>query len=79
MTRDTIKLSFGHLWKPIIREILGLALLSQVSQKVGMLSGAGGSHFDKDREERARDMYQTYISEYKSKLKYGNETEMSGE
>ncbi|XP_046628203.1 uncharacterized protein LOC124309030 [Neodiprion virginianus] len=59
-------------------ETNGLALLSKVSQKVGMLSGAGGPDLDKDRKERARDMYQTYISEYKSKLKYGKEAEVSG-
>ncbi|XP_046750581.1 uncharacterized protein LOC124413838 [Diprion similis] len=59
-------------------ETNGLALLSKVSQKVGMLSGAGGPDLDKDRKERAREMYQTYISEYKSKLKYGKEAEVSG-
>lgn len=59
--------------------ISGLALLSQVSQKVGVLSSSGGPDLNKERQERARDMYQTYVSEYKSKLKYGNETEASGE
>ncbi|XP_012261634.2 myosin-9-like isoform X1 [Athalia rosae] len=59
-------------------ETNGLALLSQVSHKVAMISGAGGPELDKDRKERAKDMYQTYISEYKSKLKYGKEPEITG-
>lgn len=51
-------------------ETEGLALLSTVSRKVGALFGMSNFEFDKDREERARDMYQTYVSNYRSKQKF---------
>lgn len=55
--------------------LLGLALLSTVSRKVGALFGMSNFEFDKDREERAKDLYQTYVSDYRSKLKF-KDTEM---
>ncbi|CAL7943986.1 unnamed protein product [Xylocopa violacea] len=57
---------------PIIEkmETEGLTLLSTVSRKVGALFGMSNFEFDKDREERAKDLYQTYVSNYRSKLKF---------
>ncbi|KOC61449.1 hypothetical protein WH47_05053 [Habropoda laboriosa] len=57
---------------PIIEklETEGLALLSTVGRKVGALFGMSNFEFDKDREERAKDLYQTYVSNYRSKLKF---------
>ncbi|XP_017753185.1 PREDICTED: uncharacterized protein LOC108545882 [Eufriesea mexicana] len=56
-------------------ETEGLALLSTVSRKVGALFGMSNFEFNKDREERAKDLYQTYISDYRSRLKF-KDTEM---
>ncbi|XP_043248376.1 uncharacterized protein LOC122395110 [Colletes gigas] len=57
---------------PIIdkMETEGLTLLSTVSRKVGALFGMSNFEFDKDREQRAKDLYQTYVSDYHSRLKY---------
>ncbi|XP_024947549.1 uncharacterized protein LOC107274516 [Cephus cinctus] len=49
----------------------GLTLLTQVTRKVGMLFSMSGFQLDEEREVRAKDLYQTYISDYRSKLKYG--------
>ncbi|XP_076649065.1 uncharacterized protein LOC143356903 [Halictus rubicundus] len=54
-------------------ETEGLALLSTVSRKVGALFGMSNFEFEKDRDERAKDMYQTYVSNYNSKLKFRDE------
>ncbi|XP_033183539.1 synaptonemal complex protein 1 [Bombus vosnesenskii] len=51
-------------------ETEGLALLSTVSRKVGALFGMSNFELDKDREERAKDLYQTYVSNYRSKIKF---------
>ncbi|XP_076170847.1 uncharacterized protein LOC143148426 [Ptiloglossa arizonensis] len=51
-------------------ETEGLALLSTVSRKVGALFGMSNFDFDKDREDRAKDLYQTYVSNYHSRLKF---------
>nr|XP_031828092.1 uncharacterized protein LOC116425046 [Nomia melanderi] len=51
----------------------GLALLSTVSRKVGALFGMSNFEFDKDRDDRAKDLYQTYVSDYNSKLKFKDE------
>ncbi|KAF3422442.1 hypothetical protein E2986_05677 [Frieseomelitta varia] len=47
-----------------------LALLSTVSRKVGALFGMSNFEFDKDREEKAKDLYQTYVSNYRSTIKF---------
>ncbi|XP_076623261.1 uncharacterized protein LOC143342861 [Colletes latitarsis] len=59
---------------PIIdkMETEGLTLLSTVSRKVGALFGMSNFEFDKDREQRAKDLYQTYVSDYHSRLKFDN-------
>ncbi|XP_076286156.1 uncharacterized protein LOC143211913 [Lasioglossum baleicum] len=54
-------------------ETEGLALLSTVSRKVGALFGMSNFEFDQDRDERAKDLYQTYVSNYNSKLKFRDE------
>ncbi|XP_050600625.1 synaptonemal complex protein 1 [Bombus affinis] len=51
-------------------ETEGLTLLSTVSRKVGALFGMSNFELDKDREERAKDLYQTYVSNYRSKIKF---------
>ena len=51
-------------------ETEGLTLLSTVSRKVGTLFGMSNFEFEKDREDRARDLYQTYVSDYHSKLRF---------
>ncbi|XP_071873648.1 uncharacterized protein [Bombus fervidus] len=51
-------------------ETEGLSLLSTVSRKVGALFGMSNFELDKDREERAKDLYQTYVSNYRSKIKF---------
>ena len=51
-------------------ETEGLTLLSTVSRKVGALFGMSNFEFNKDREQRAKDLYQTYVSDYHSKLKF---------
>ncbi|XP_078044078.1 uncharacterized protein LOC144473765 [Augochlora pura] len=51
-------------------ETEGLTLLSTVSRKVGALFGMSNFEFDKDRDDRAKDLYQTYVSNYNSKLKF---------
>ncbi|KAK9296352.1 hypothetical protein QLX08_009670 [Tetragonisca angustula] len=57
---------------PVIEkmEVEGLALLSTVSRKVGALFGMSNFEFDKDREEKAKDLYQTYVSNYRSTIKF---------
>ncbi|XP_012287307.1 uncharacterized protein LOC105703465 [Orussus abietinus] len=50
----------------------GLALLSQVTKKVSVLFNMAGFELDEEREARARDLYQSYISDYRSKLMFGN-------
>ncbi|CAD1470412.1 unnamed protein product [Heterotrigona itama] len=56
-------------------EAEGLALLSTVGRKVGALFGMSNFEFDKDREEKAKDLYQTYVSNYRSKIKFEDEAE----
>ncbi|XP_003708513.2 uncharacterized protein LOC100878388 isoform X2 [Megachile rotundata] len=57
----------------------GLTLLSTVSRKVGALFGMSNFEFDHDREQRAKDLYQTYVSDYHSKLKFDDaEVEPAG-
>lgn len=59
---------------------LGLTLLSTVSRKVGALFGMSNFELDKDREERAKDLYQTYVSNYRSKIKFKDaEVEPTGD
>ncbi|KZC04667.1 PREDICTED: uncharacterized protein LOC107192980 [Dufourea novaeangliae] len=60
---------------PIMEKIEteGLALLSTVSRKVGALFGMSNFEFDEDRDDRAKDLYQTYVSDYNSRLKYKDE------
>ncbi|KOX78514.1 hypothetical protein WN51_07921 [Melipona quadrifasciata] len=42
----------------------------EVSRKVGALFGMSNFEFDKDREEKAKDLYQTYVSNYRSTIKF---------
>ncbi|XP_054012938.1 uncharacterized protein LOC128894899 [Hylaeus anthracinus] len=64
-----------ELYLPVIEkmETEGLALLSTVSRKVGALFGMSNFEFDKDREDRAKDLYQTYVSDYHSRLKFDSQ------
>ncbi|CAK9829512.1 hypothetical protein ANTRET_LOCUS6833 [Anthophora retusa] len=72
VTKKSIDESEERMDIPTIEklETEGLALLSTVSRKVGALFGMSNFEFDKDREERAKDLYQTYVSNYRSKLKF---------
>ncbi|XP_076248774.1 uncharacterized protein LOC143188423 [Calliopsis andreniformis] len=71
---------FTRIDVPILDvETEGLALLSTVSRKVGALFGMSNFEFDGDREERAKDLYQTYVSDYRSRLKFADvESEPTG-
>lgn len=55
--------------------ISGLAVLSQVTRKAITLFGLTNFGLDKEKRERAKDIYQTYIADYRSKLKFGAEEE----
>ncbi|XP_033222583.1 uncharacterized protein LOC117176451 [Belonocnema kinseyi] len=63
--------------KPVIElqpvETDALALLEQVTQKATWLSSMSNFEMDKEKEERARDLYQSYISDYKSNLLFGQQ------
>ena len=58
---------------------LALILLAQVTQKATLLFGMSNFTLDSEKEERARDLYQSYVSDYKSNLIFGqDEPEPSG-
>ncbi|CAL1687248.1 unnamed protein product [Lasius platythorax] len=48
-----------------------LVLLSKISRKIGILFGMSNFDLEQKKEDRARDLYQTYISNYSSNLIFG--------
>ncbi|KAL2743408.1 uncharacterized protein V1477_008897 [Vespula maculifrons] len=50
-----------------------VTLLTEVTQLMGILLGMSNFEFDKEKNERARQLYQTYIADYISNLKFGND------
>ncbi|KAF7394089.1 hypothetical protein HZH68_010908 [Vespula germanica] len=48
-----------------------VALLTEVTQLMGILLGMSNFELDKEKNERARQLYQTYIADYVSNLKFG--------
>lgn len=48
-----------------------LVLLSKISRKIGILFGMSNFDLEQEKEDRARDLYQTYISNYSSNLIFG--------
>ncbi|OXU30933.1 hypothetical protein TSAR_013161 [Trichomalopsis sarcophagae] len=51
----------------------GLAVLAQVTKKAITLFASTNFVLDPEKEERARDMYQNYVADYRSQLKFGDE------
>nr|XP_050856418.1 uncharacterized protein LOC127066570 isoform X2 [Vespula vulgaris] len=47
-----------------------VTLLAEVTQLMGILLGMSNFEFDKEKNERARQLYQTYIADYISNLKF---------
>lgn len=62
------------------RRDLGLAVLTQVTKKAMTLFASTNFVLDPEKEERAKDMYQNYVADYRSQLKFGDEEqEQTGE
>ncbi|KAK2582345.1 hypothetical protein KPH14_004681 [Odynerus spinipes] len=51
----------------------GLALLAQISRKMGALFGMSSFELDEEREQRAKQLYQSYVADHISDLKYGKD------
>nr|XP_012224563.1 PREDICTED: uncharacterized protein LOC105673487 [Linepithema humile] len=51
--------------------ILVLVLLSKISRKIGILFGMSNFDLESDKEAKARDLYQTYVSNCSSNLIFG--------
>lgn len=47
--------------------------MAEVTQLMGILLGMSNFEFDKEKNERARQLYQTYIADYISNLKFGKD------
>lgn len=50
-------------------------LLADVHKRVQFLANISNFILEVDKEERARDMYQSYISDHRSNMKFSKETE----
>jgi len=48
-----------------------LVLLSKISRKVNLLFGMSNFELEQEKEDRARDLYQTYVSNYNSNMIFG--------
>ncbi|XP_046826503.1 uncharacterized protein LOC124427533 [Vespa crabro] len=52
----------------------GLVLLAQITRKMGVLFGISNFELDKEKNERARQLYQNYIADYNTyTLKFGKD------
>lgn len=49
-----------------------LVLLAKITRKIGILFNMSNFDFEKEKEDKARNFYQTYVSNYNSNLTFGS-------
>ncbi|XP_043496528.1 uncharacterized protein LOC122520529 [Polistes fuscatus] len=61
--------------EPILEKIEpdGSVLIAQISRKMGSLFGMSNFELDKEKDEKARNLYQSYVADYSSNLKFGKD------